>query len=431
MKTLFIFIIALALSVFVALLVKQDPGYVLISVGDLTVETTFAVFVVLLTLLLITAYVVLRLLVSLVRTPARVARWSSLRGERRADKLTAQGAALLAEGRYRVAEQKFEKSLEKSRTPLLGYLGAAEAAQGEGDLELRDKMLNKAYNKVPEAKSAITFTEARLLIEQGDFEGAIRPLGELYREFPRDSEVLRLLAETYRARGDWKALWQILPDLRKRKALPDGDLRELELQTHKELLQAKAEGSNVAEVLRFWKDVPKHLREEPELLTRYAVYLENAGAAEQAERLLRTALDRHWDDRLVTAYGELGRADAGRQLTHVEAWLRSRPDDGNLLLAAGRIGRRGRQWAKARGYLEGAVRANAHPVAYQELGGLLEQMDEFEAARQCFRHGIQLLTGVKLTSGTDVLEAPAEAARMEAGQTQTKPVGAAAEPRPA
>lgn len=65
-----------------------------------------------------------------------------------------------------------------------------------------------------------------------------------------------------------------------------------------------------------------------------------------------------------------------------------------LLLALGRLSLRNRLWGKARSYLEASIGASPRSAAYGELGRLLEQLGEQEAAREHYRKGLELLVPV-------------------------------------
>jgi uncharacterized protein HemY len=106
---------------------------------------------------------------------------------------------------------------------------------------------------------------------------------------------------------------------------------------------------------------------------------------------------------LVAAYGQLTRCNPEIQQTHAEALLRSHPEDPDLLLSLGRITRRNHHWQKSRGYYEASLAAKPTPDAFQELGSLLDQLDEPDKARDCYRNGLQLLTGRELGTASTVL----------------------------
>jgi len=82
--------------------------------------------------------------------------------------------------------------------------------------------------------------------------------------------------------------------------------------------------------------------------------------------------------------------NAGSHLKQAESWLTSRPEDPVLLLAAGRACIRNELWGKARSYLESSIAIRPTPEAYHELGNLMLQLDERDAATSAFAKGLTL-----------------------------------------
>ena len=61
-----------------------------------------------------------------------------------------------------------------------------------------------------------------------------------------------------------------------------------------------------------------------------------------------------------------------------------------MLLAAGRACIRNELWGKARSYLESSLAIRPTPVAYHDLGQLMLQLDEKDAATLAFSRGLTL-----------------------------------------
>ena len=137
-----------------------------------------------------------------------------------------------------------------------------------------------------------------------------------------------------------------------------------------------------------WAEVPRALRQDPQLLGDYTGYLQETGEDKQAEKLLRETLRKHWDTGLVETYGLLETAEPGKQLSHMEKLLLDHPDDPTLLLTLGRLSLRAQLWGKARGYLEACIGRNGPPQAYRELGQLMERMQEPDKAIEIYRRGL-------------------------------------------
>ncbi len=404
MKTLLILIAALFASIGVALLIREDPGYVLVTVGQFTVESTVAVLTVGLAVLFAATYILVRFLVRIVRLPGDAKRANARRRERKSHLLLSNGMGQLMEGRWREAEQALLKSTRYSRTPVLGYIGAAQAAHQLKEPAKRDRYLQDAKKETGSATVAVGLKQAELQLSSGQPNEAAKTLEVLHRQYPRHPQVLRSLMESHLALKDWRGLWLILPDLKRRRILPGDEFSALERETFRELLGQEAKSDDRKALEKAWRGMPKHLRNDPDIVADYAGYLEGHDAAAEAERLLRKTIETNWHPKLVLAYGEIARGDGSAQMKTVEGWLKSRSKDPDLLLTAGRIARRNRSWGKARDYYEASVALRPTTDAYHELGSLLEQLDEPEKARDCYRNGLRLLTGKELSTTSTVLE---------------------------
>jgi len=92
----------------------------------------------------------------------------------------------------------------------------------------------------------------------------------------------------------------------------------------------------------------------------------------------------------VDLYGRLQVHDSAAHLKRLEGWLRERPKDPALLLAAGRAALRHQLWGKARSYLEASIGVSPSAPAYQELGQLMLRIGESTAAMKAFESGLSL-----------------------------------------
>ena len=72
------------------------------------------------------------------------------------------------------------------------------------------------------------------------YEQALATLVRARRNAGRHPYVLDLLCKAYRGLGDWQALSDLLPELRKYKVMPEDELAGLESEVQVRLLQASA-----------------------------------------------------------------------------------------------------------------------------------------------------------------------------------------------
>ena len=118
--------------------------------------------------------------------------------------------------------------------------------------------------------------------------------------------------------------------------------------------------------------------------------LVRVNAIDEAEKEIRRSIGSDWDEELVALYGELELSDKARQLSTLEGWLRQRPEEPTLLLAAGRACISNNLWGKARSYLESSLAARPTPMAYNVLGQLMLQLGDNDGATDAFRKGLTL-----------------------------------------
>jgi len=401
-KLLFLCLATLFVAVIVALLAMKDPGYVLFSVGTWTVETTLALMVVVLIMSFSLLYFLIRMGVKIFTVPHDLRHWKKQRREQKAIKLLTQGLIDLAEGHWQSAEKKVVKYTESSDVSLLNYLAAARAAQAQGADQRRDYYLKLAHENHPSADIAVGLTQAELQLKHNQLEQCLATLRHLHQLAPKHIQVLKVLASLYQRLEDWEHLLEIIPLLRKRKVMKTDIIDDLVQQAHLALLQ---KAGSFTELSNVWSHIPSPIREKENVLMMYVQRLLVMGESDLAEPLLRHALRRQFSEALLMCYGKIDSAEPSRQLELVESLLIEHERDAVALLTAGRLSLRNKLWGKARGYLEASVNAQPSAEAYNELGNLLERMNETEAAAECFRDGLRLVPGCEQT--TPIIMEPA------------------------
>lgn len=386
-----VLLVALALGGLVGALVLRDPGYVLVSYGDLALETSlwFALIALLVTYLALR--LALRLVVRIGRGGASLRSWRSERRDRSARLQTLRGLQLMAEGHWRDARKRLEAAAPHAEAPLVNYLHAATAAHRLGDAVGRDALFEAARAAADDAGLAVALTHARLLFADGQWQACLAALGPARRQDPANVELLGMQVRCYRQLQDWQAVIELLPEVEKHHALGDSELAELRRHAWLQRLSAPR-----VDALALWAEVPKSLRRDAELVQTAARAALAAGKGGEAEALVRHALEQEWSEGLVRAYGMLAPAAAPHQLGHAEGWLKKHPNDAELLLALGRICLGQQRWAQAREYLEASLKLRPDPAVQGELGRLCLAMGEAERGAELAVQALRELPALPL-----------------------------------
>ncbi len=377
-------IIALILSAIAAHFLLGDPGYVAINFRGYLIEMSVPVLVGFAVLLVITVWLVRRL----VQAPRRLGEAAGrYRAGRAGQKLT-RGMIEVAEGNFARGEKLLARAAGTSDAPLFNYLQAARAAHLQGKDERRDEWLKLAYEHTPEAANAVLLTQAELQLDREQYEQALATLRRLEENSRDHSHALALLGRLYFRLQDWTQLANILPRLHKQGRVKQDTLDEWTIRVHREEFKRAADGESV---IAEWKKVAKRLRDNTTLLDAYYMNLMRTGQHEKAEKDLAAALKAEWRGSLVRLFGLVEGPDPSKQLKRAEGWLTKHGDDADLLLASARLCLRNELWGKARSYLETVISLRPTPEAYQEYGRLLTQLGETNAATDAYRAGLGMV----------------------------------------
>lgn len=387
MKVGLVVVLAMIVGALAAHLVLADNGYVLINFRGYVVETSVPI----LALVLVLGYLAVRLLVQVWRAPRRLGEaWARARINY-AGRQATKGYIALAEGRLARGERLLTRGARQSETPLLNYLAAARAAQMQGDRGRRDSWLRMACEQEPAARDAVLLTQAELQLEDGQYGEALASLNLVRERHPTHAQALKLLGELHYRRKEWQPLAELLPLLRRRGNMPVEMLDEWSVETYGNIMT----GVRLDRVAldKVWEDIPRHLRREPRLTLTRARALVACGATEDAEAEIRRTLKEDWSEALIDLYGELAVADPAAHLKRIEAWLKERPEDAALLLAAGRASVRHQLWGKARSYLEASLAIRPAPETYRALGQLMARVGEAQSASKAYERGLAMTAG--------------------------------------
>ncbi len=395
-KRFLLFALALLAGALLYLVLHQQEGYLIFSVGRYVVETTLWGALVVLVLALV-ALLVLRRLLRLVFWPRRWwHRHNRRQGERSLER-TARGMIDYLGGDWPRAVDNLLAARDQSPAPALNYLGAAASCYQMGEHERMQRLLRDAESREVADPLATGLLRVRLLLQEGEFDRALPLVESLHRRSPDHPTVLRLQASTRKGLRDWDGLQAMLADLKRHKAITPEELDNLEVEVHRERLANFAhsvpENRSASEKLgaldQLWDSLPRRLHKHPRLVAVYVDQLRQLNRGDKAEQRLRRFLNSHWDPELVALYGAIEGDDGARQLAAAEGWLEEHPESPELLRALGDLCARQQLWGKAREYFERALRLQPDPRTWLALGELHRVLEDAEASSEAYREGLR------------------------------------------
>lgn len=403
MKRLFILLLlVLVAGAWTGQMMVADSGYVLLAYNNTTVETTLWVFLLGMLIAFMLLHVIFNLIFNTHLPTGRFRIWRSARKQQAARKKTLQGLLALSEGEWHKAQKVLTRSAEDFDLPAINYIAAARAAHENGDQAGADDLLKKALKTTPEASLAVSITQTQIQISRGQLEAALANLLKLRRKQPHNKQILALLADVSTRLSDWQSVADILPDLRRSKALPLENLNRLERETLLHLLYKQkmptAGGSapepeqKVRQLQSIWVSMPETASGYDEVVAEYVHQLMAAGGHKVAESLLKKRLEARWSEALIPLYGLIASPKPRKLYQQAQQWLSDHEQSPGLYIALARLAAQCQLWSEAVGFYEQSLSLEPDLDTCAELARLLQQLDQPEKAAQVMNQGISRLT---------------------------------------
>ena len=383
---------ALLLGAITIWFVQQDRGYILVSLGNTTIEMSFwmGVFIYLLSVLLILGLNAIRR--GLFHVQGLRSWWVLRRRSKQMGK-TATGLLLFLERDWQKSVKLLGQAFKNSDMPQVNLLYAATAAANNNQWDECQQLIEHLKSNYPEFTVQADLIWVDLLLEGGKFDHALKILRSLDKASPQNVAVLTLISSVYRHKEDWTALIDLLPLLKKLHVLTKQDLKELEVESYCGLLGAFSNhDSDDAEMQLqvLWSQVPKQHRQNAQILITYVDALVAIGEADQGLSLLSKGLQVQWQEELIVRYASIIVTDGKKQLVNAEKWLRQNPDNPHLLRALGQICLRLKFFGKARDYLKATIELAPSAESYLDLASVYGEMGKERDRHEAYKKGLEL-----------------------------------------
>jgi len=381
------------------------PGYVVLSFGDISIESSFIFMLGFLAILFFLFHYFIRVLSALLHIPDYLGLRYSTRLSEKARNALVKGLIEMSEGRFAQAEKILLKQVDHSDTGLLNYLMAARSAQQQGAYDRRDEYLRLAHESTPSADIAIGITQAELQLSHKQYEQSLATLNHLSSIAPKHGYIKKLQARVYEQLNDWESLSRLLEEVKKSKLVSDDKLSSLEIETYSGMLSNSIKQQNHERTKQIWQQIPKQLKDNADLLKIYINFLISIEEFDNAESILRSYLSRHWRESMVRLYAQLETTNPQKQLETAETWLHGHARSAALLMVLGKLCIKTQLWGKARNYLETSLSIMPLAETYLQLAMLLEEkMDEADTAQALYQKGLNLAVNKEL--GKDIMQVP-------------------------
>lgn len=372
-----------------ATLAARNPGYVVIFYPPHKIQMSLALFVLLLLVLFVFAYLAVQLISAALRLPSYVRQFRAERAQARGHSAMMEGLGAFFEGRYAAAEKAAVRAMDLGEQSGINPIIAARAAHELHEFDKRDAYLAAADGKTVGESTMRLMAQTKFNLDQHQPQSALNSLKEL-----RDAGVkghvgaLHLELRAQQQACNWDAVLDIVSQLEKRSAIDVTAATQICQQAWLEKIRAQKVDAPALQAV--WKNIPGEFKRRAKISASAARAFIHLGDYASAQQLLTESLDAQWDSELVTLYGDCQGNNIVAQIEQAERWLKLHTDDAGLLLTLGKLCLHQGLWGKAQSYLEASVSVAPSRAAYTALGQLMEKLQKPDEAFKHYQKAMEL-----------------------------------------
>ncbi|WP_070962903.1 heme biosynthesis protein HemY [Vibrio sonorensis] len=387
-RFVFLFVV-LGAGLFAGTQFAGHQGYVLINVANKTIEMSVTTLVVFVIAALAGLFALEYLIKKALSASSATWNWFSVRKMRRSRRYTNEGIIKLLEGDFKLAEKKVTKWAKHHDMPLLCYLVASEAAQGQGNKELRDKYLALASEQ-ENSELAVELTRAKQQVRECLYSEAFDTLTTLKHNHANNAILLNLLKTVYIELKLWQPLIDVLPQLLKTKCIDKDEKQRLMQLAQCGLLEDIALQQGSEGLIKHWNGLPRAVKKDTHLVTCFAKQLIARNADHEAFTIVKETLKKHPNAELYQLLTKLKVSDTHPVVTLLENTLRKDGNNAEAHSAIGQLKLRNSEWTEAQQHLEKALSLRSSVSDYASLADALEKQNLSKAASEVSRKALSL-----------------------------------------
>lgn len=373
---LIVWLIALfTAAVAVTLAAKNITGQASLVMPPYQLELPLDQFII----VVIVAFIVFYLLVRFI---LGVFGFSKRHRHKKTDEMLLSGLKAYFEGDFVKAQKNTATALKLANSETIKTISAVIAARSAHKLDqdtARDQYLNDALNQAPSEKSLCLATKAKFQLDDGHYQDALKTLQLLYSEGGlQPTAVLQLELEAQQQGGNWDAVLELTEVLAKRQSANKTHIKQLRHDAQIENIRSKA--TDLQSLNQYWLHISPMEKMDSKLCAAAVRAYSSLGDCAAANRIIEQNVPVTWDSNLIELYAECLGSHVNRQIECAEVWLKSRPNNAQLLLTLGKLCTHCELWGKAQNYLEASLSVEPSYKAHFALAQLNEKLGKHELA---------------------------------------------------
>ena len=368
-----------------------EKGYILIAMGDLTVESTVVTATIMLTL----AFIALLMVLKFFRGGLNFsfAAWNKIAfaNRRKALRDLNKGIAAYVLGDYKQAEHLLAKSAEASSLEHIAYLIAADAAQKQAlkpNTEHYLALLEQKTNTLKLAGLEAILIKIKLLIGQQNYAQARQVIDEHHKHIGHDARLLSLEIELSLIEQRFDYVIKQLNAAKKQKSIDGQIITRWQQQAFYGAFNSLVKQQDNTALMEFWQQLTKKDKHNEVIVLAYCRVLAENQINQPLAKLLLPILKKGADTRLLTSVRTLPITQADSLMAAAQKHLHSEPHNALWLSLVAHFATASQQWSLAEKAFNSLVNLEGQPYDKVDLlafSQVLEQQGQLDKANQVLR----------------------------------------------
>ncbi|WP_085300141.1 heme biosynthesis HemY N-terminal domain-containing protein [Cognaticolwellia mytili] len=391
MKRLLLLLLLIFAAVALSPMLIDEKGYILIAMGDLTLEST----VVTASIMLMLTFMALLITLKVFRGSLNFsfATWNKIAfaGRRRALRNLNKGIAAYVLGDYQQSEHLLAKSAEASSLEHIAYLVAADAAQKQAlkpNTEHYLALLEKSTDTLKEAGLEAILIKIKLLIGQQNYQLAREVIDQHHKHIGHDARLLSLEIDLSLIEQRFDYVVKQLNSAKKQKAITSETIAKWQKVAFYGAFNNQIKQHDNNALMQYWQQLAKKVKQDEVVVLAYCQVLAENNINEPLAKVLLPVVKKGADSKLLKSIRSLPITQANELVAAAQKHLHNDPHNALWLSLVAHFAVFSQQWPLAEKAFNSLVNLEGSPYDKIDLLAfalVLEQQSEYEKANQVLR----------------------------------------------
>ena len=350
MKRIILLFVIILVAVALAPLLINEKGYILIAMGDITIESTVVTTIIGLTILFLFLLILLHLLGRGIKLGKGTWHKIAFASKRRAQRDFNKGVAAYVLNDYSQAEHLFVKAAGHTELSHASYLLAASACN---QMNLPDNIqhyLSELDTQATDTKNisidAVVVTIS-LHLQQQDYATARKLLDDYHKHIGHDARLMSLEISVSLAEKRFVHAVEMLNQARKNKEITESQIIIWERQAYYGAFKQQLIEHDSKQLHQYWNNLPRKLKRRDEISYAYLLVLSENNLSTELDELVTPILKQNADSSLLKRLRHLPIKKTNKLMPLVQKHLHSNPNSAKWLSFLAHIASNSEQWDMA------------------------------------------------------------------------------------